>query len=150
MPRLLAEGRSLLRERATDLPTLGPAQELTGRSSGGSGICGCCGWLGMPGAHHSELWDKNWTAEEQEAAGASVACGCAVLPVKNCAGGGGAWNEADECAQHDSSREQCPALLSTVSCVRWSSPPEVRKCGCAELSTPRLALSLCLQRKTTS
>lgn len=53
--------------------------------------------VGMPGAYHSELWKKSWTAEEQQAEGASVACGCAVLPVKNCGGGGGAWKQADEC-----------------------------------------------------
>lgn len=53
----------------------------------------------MPGAYHSELWKQSWTAAEVEAAGASVACGCAVLPAKHCGGGGGAWNQTDECAR---------------------------------------------------
>ena len=50
----------------------------------------------MPGAFHSEQWKKSWTAEEIEEAGLSVACGCGVMPAKNCSGGGGAWAQADE------------------------------------------------------
>lgn len=76
----------------------------------------------MPGAYHSELWKKSWTAAEAEAAGASVACGCAVLPAKHCGGGGGAWNQTDECAQ----RSQ--ALLS-------SRRPSAPRCTWARPST---------------
>ena len=76
----------------------------------------------MPGAYHSELWKKSWTAAEVEAAGASVACGCAVLPAKHCGGGGGAWNQTDECARSQacSARVGRPHLV-----VHGARPPHL-------------------------